>query len=207
MDQLSVCDPQNAKVQRMMAEKKLQAVTSTSAGRLFDSVSAMLGICRESTYEGEASIELEFAAERYAEKCKNGRVPDPGQEIRKIRQALSFDEDAGHLPTDTLFAQLLERRLLGEDPEKLAYFFHVFLAELAVAACIRVSRDKGIRTAALTGGCYQNRLLLTLTEDSLKEAGFRVLIHHLVPPNDGGIALGQAAAVMMRLQTQAKTEL
>ena len=207
MDQLSVCDPQNAKVQRMMAEKKLQAVTSTSAGRLFDSVSAMLGICRESTYEGEASIELEFAAERYAEKCKNGRVPDPGQEIRKIRQALSFDEDAGHLPTDTLFAQLLERRLLGEDPEKLAYFFHVFLAELAVEACIRVSRDKGIRTAALTGGCYQNRLLLTLTEDSLKEAGFRVLIHHLVPPNDGGIALGQAAAVMMRLQTQVKTEL
>ena len=191
----------------MMAEKKLQAVTSTSAGRLFDSVSAMLGICRESTYEGEASIELEFAAERYAEKCKNGTVPDPGQEIRKIRQALSFDEDAGHLPTDTLFAQLLERRLLGEDPEKLAYFFHVFLAELAVAACIRVSRDKGIRTAALTGGCYQNRLLLTLTEDSLKEAGFRVLIHHLVPPNDGGIALGQAAAVMMRLQTQVKTEL
>ncbi len=154
MDQLSVCDPQNAKVQRMMAEKKLQAVTSTSAGRLFDSVSAMLGICRESTYEGEASIELEFAAERYAEKCKNGTVPDPGQEIRKIRQALSFDEDAGHLPTDTLFAQLLERRLLGEDPEKLAYFFHVFLAELAVAMCS--SRNWQLRHASVSVGIKES---------------------------------------------------
>ena len=68
MEELAVCDQQNAKVQRLMAERRMQAVTSTSAGRLFDGVSAMLGICRESTYEGEASIELEFAAERYAAK-------------------------------------------------------------------------------------------------------------------------------------------
>ena len=77
MEELAVCDQQNAKVQRLMAERRMQAVTSTSAGRLFDGVSAMLGICRESTYEGEASIELEFAAERYAAKLAEDEIPAP----------------------------------------------------------------------------------------------------------------------------------
>ena len=105
-----------------------------------------------------------------------------------------------------MFAQLLERRLKGQDPEKLAWYFHLFLAELAVEACVRIRREKGIDTAALTGGCYQNRLLLTLTEDRLRERGFEVLIHHLVPPNDGGIALGQAAAAMIRAQNGSLNE-
>ena len=198
MESLEICDLQNAKVQRMMAEKKMQAVTSTSAGRLFDSVSAMLGIRRESTYEGEASIELEFAAERYAEKLAVGTIQGQEDELMDIRSRLQPDQVSSHLPTDLLFAQLLERRLKGQDPEKLAWYFHLFLAELAVQACVRIRQEKGIETVALTGGCYQNRLLLTLTEDLLREKDFEVLIHHLVPPNDGGIALGQAAAAMMR---------
>ena len=198
MESLEICDLQNAKVQRMMAEKKMQAVTSTSAGRLFDSVSAMLGIRRESTYEGEASIELEFAAERYAEKLAVGTIQGQEDELMDIRSRLQPDQVSSHLPTDLLFAQLLERRLKGQDPEKLAWYFHLFLAELAVQACVRIRQEKGIETVALTGGCYQNRLLLTLTEDLLRERDFEVLIHHLVPPNDGGIALGQAAAAMMR---------
>ena len=198
MESLEICDLQNAKVQRMMAEKKMQAVTSTSAGRLFDSVSAMLGIRRESTYEGEASIELEFAAERYAEKLAAGTIQGQEDELMDIRSRLQPDHGSSHLPTDLLFAQLLERRLKGQDPEKLAWYFHLFLAELAVQACVRIRQEKGIETVALTGGCYQNRLLLTLTEDLLRERDFEVLIHHLVPPNDGGIALGQAAAAMMR---------
>ena len=206
MEALSVCDLQNAKVQRMMAEKKMQAVTSTSAGRLFDSVSAMLGIRRESTYEGEASIELEFAAERYAEKLAAGTVPGQEDELLQIRSLLQLKNGSRNLPTDLLFAQLLERRLKGQDPEKLAWYFHLFLAELAVEACVRIRREKGIDTAALTGGCYQNRLLLTLTEDRLRERGFEVLIHHLVPPNDGGIALGQAAAAMIRAQNGSLNE-
>ncbi len=200
MESLFVCDQQNAKVQRMMAEKKMQAVTSTSAGRLFDSVSAMLGIRRESTYEGEASIELEFAAERYAGKLAAGTLHRQEDEEQQIRSFLQLEKGSRHLPTDLLFAQLLERRLNGQDPEKLAWYFHLFLAELAAEACERIREEKEIGTVALTGGCYQNRLLLTLTEDLLRERGFEVLIHHLVPPNDGGIALGQAAAAMMRVQ-------
>ena len=65
-------------------------------------------------------------------------------------------------------------------------------------SCIEISEESGIRTAALTGGCFQNRLLLSLVQDSLTERGMEVLIHHLVPPNDGGIALGQALAGMYR---------
>ncbi len=188
LDQLSICDSQNAKVQRMMAERKIQAVPSTSAGRLFDAVSAMLGICRESTYEGEASIELEFAAERYAQKAGCHGTGYCSQQNGSQELPLRY------MATSRLFASLMSRRLLGEDPEKLAYDFHEGLADLIVEACIRISGETGIRTAALTGGCFQNRLLLSLVEDRLRENGLEVLIHHLVPPNDGGIALGQALA-------------
>ena len=188
LDQLSICDSQNAKVQRMMAERKIQAVPSTSAGRLFDAVSAMLGICRESTYEGEASIELEFAAERYAQKAGCHGTGYCSQQNGSQELPLRY------MATSRLFASLMSRRLLGEDPEKLAYDFHEGLADLIVEACIRISGETGIRTAALTGGCFQNRLLLSLVEDRLRKDGLEVLIHHLVPPNDGGIALGQALA-------------
>lgn len=207
LEQLSICDSQNAKVQRMMAERKIQAVPSTSAGRLFDAVSAMLGICRESTYEGEASIELEFAAEWYTQKEDCHETGLIGKKTdSKINEAGPLNKETGsqqnesqelplrYMATSRLFASLMSRRLLGEDPEKLAYDFHEGLADLIVEACIRISDETGIRAAALTGGCFQNRLLLSLVEDRLRKNGLEVLIHHLVPPNDGGIALGQALA-------------
>ena len=194
-----------------MAERGIQTVTSTSAGRLFDAVSAMLGIRRESSYEGEASIELEFAAGRYLKKmdlsmasadCISGQEP-----IGQTAEAEEGpDKDFYRLPTDRLFAALLKRRLAGEDPEKLAFCFHAALAELIIRACRRISGDTGIRTAALSGGCFQNRLLLTLVQEGLEREGLEVLIHHLVPPNDGGIALGQALAAMWRLRKEAGTE-
>lgn len=250
VDTLALCDAQNAKAQRMMAERGIQAVRSTSAGRLFDAVSAMLGICRQSTYEGEASIELQFAAERYVRKMTDpeagsfsrplsledrvrilrslltktdgarGRAEEKGVTERTDRaeeksaagtadtirtsagegqqKQQIFSEELFTMPTDLLFADLLRRHLDGEDPEKLAYEFHVGLAEMTVEACVRISEQTGIHTVALSGGCWQNRLLLTLTEDGLLAKGMTVLTHHLVPPNDGGIALGQAAAIMMR---------
>ena len=236
LEALDICDLQNARAQRMMAERGIQTVTSTSAGRLFDAVSAMLGIRRESSYEGEASIELEFAAGRYLKKmdlsmasadCIPGQEPDgqtadqesAGPAARRDSDLQSLyeevlaaeaeegpDKDFYRLPTDRLFAALLKRRLAGEDPEKLAFCFHAALAELIIRACRRISGDTGIRTAALSGGCFQNRLLLTLVQEGLEREGLEVLIHHLVPPNDGGIALGQALAAMWRLRKEAGTE-
>lgn len=191
IERLSICDLQNAKAQRMMAERGIQTVISTSAGRLFDSVSAMLGICRESTYEGEASIELEFAAERYAKM--NDEKPPVLQSCFLKKQSC--------LATDLLFEELLRRRLDGENPEKLAWLFHAGLSQLIVEACAGISDESGIKAVALTGGCFQNRLLLTMVQDGLTDRGLEVLIHHLVPPNDGGIALGQALAAMCRRTT------
>ena len=192
---LDLCDDNTAKVQRMMFEKRINAVDSTSVGRLFDAVSAILGIRKASTFEGEAATSLQFAAQR-------GRTL--GEKRNPWNGILRELNGRKILPTDELTAQLLEERLAGEDPEVLAYMFHDALAAMAARACIEASRQTGIRTAALSGGCYQNTLLLELTQKRLEEAGLQVLIHRLVPPNDGGIALGQAVVAMQALEDQKK---
>jgi len=78
----------------------------------------------------------------------------------------------------------------------------VGLAELVTAACERVREERGVNTVALTGGCYQNTLLLGLSAGMLRARGFKVLTHSLVPPNDGGVALGQAVVAAQWLRNQ-----
>lgn len=192
--QLKLCDDNTAKVQRMMFEKRINTVDSTSVGRLFDAVSAILGIRKASTFEGEAATSLQFAAQRGMKRT--GAGTGWNGELREL-------DGRKILPTDDLVADLLKKRLAGEDPEVLAYEFHDALAAMAAKACIESSRETGIRTAALSGGCYQNTLLLELTQRRLEEAGMEVLVHHLVPPNDGGIALGQAVVAMQALEDHA----
>jgi hydrogenase maturation protein HypF len=93
-----------------------------------------------------------------------------------------------------LFAWIVRQRLQGDSPEKLAFAFHEGLAEFVLQTCLRVREQSGVGVVALTGGCYQNLLLLELSAKRLRAQGFRVLTHSLVPPNDGGIGLGQAVA-------------
>ncbi|MBR4762621.1 MAG: carbamoyltransferase HypF [Lachnospiraceae bacterium] len=214
--QLDLCDEKTARFQIMMADKGINSILSTSAGRLFDGVSALLGIRKSSTFEGEAATALQFRAEAYgASVGQESSAASCGQETSVASGGQEFEifEDFGEnlplldltgerivLNTDGLWKVLLEARLAGENPDKLAYYFHRTLARQICAACFRVSEDTGLRTAALSGGVFQNRLLLDLVRSELEEAGFRVLIHSLLPPNDGGIALGQAVAAMYRLQ-------
>jgi hydrogenase maturation protein HypF len=193
---LGLCSETEANVLFRMYDRKMNAITSTSAGRLFDAVSAILGIRRSSTFEGEASTALQFAAEKYAaehfsKKTDNFEISEPSG----TNDLSDVDDQSGQqrvLPTDTLVAEILRRRLDGEDAGKLAYDFHRGLAHLIVFACTEIRTQSGVSVAALSGGCFQNLLLLDLCKKGLKERGFRVLTHHLVPPNDGGIALGQA---------------
>ena len=224
--QLDLCDEKTARFQIMMADKGINSILSTSAGRLFDGVSALLGIRKSSTFEGEAATALQFRAEAYAASAgQESSAASSGQESsaassgKKLSaasggQEFEIFEDFGEdlplldltgerivLNTDGLWKVLLEARLAGENPDKLAFYFHRTLARQICAACFRVSEDTGLRTAALSGGVFQNRLLLDLVQSELEEAGFKVLIHSLLPPNDGGIALGQAVAAMYRLQT------
>ena len=81
----------------------------------------------------------------------------------------------------------------------MALLFHKRLADQIIEACCEIRKENGVGTAALSGGCFQNRLLLDLVKKGLERRGFRVLIHHLVPPNDGGIALGQAVAAQQAM--------
>ena len=100
-----------------------------------------------------------------------------------------------------LFAVLLQERLKEDaDIEQLAFKFHAGLAAQIVEACKLACQKTGLGTVALSGGVFQNHLLMRLILPSLRKEGFQVLKHSLVPPNDGGIALGQAAAALHRLK-------
>jgi hydrogenase maturation protein HypF len=191
---LGLTDERTARAQVMMAERKLNAVTSTSAGRLFDAASAILGIRRESTFEGEASCALQYAAEAHAEAGGAGAALPP----RAVEPRRGPDGQL-ELPTDELFGWLVDRRLAGEDAAALAYAFHDAMARQVAAACAVACGECGLDTVALSGGCFQNTLLLGLTKRYLEEGGLVVLTHGLVPPNDGGIALGQAVVAAQRV--------
>ena len=188
IEKLALCTKQEANVQFTMADRKINAVMSTSAGRLFDGVSAILGICSKSTFEGEASMALEFAAEEYKET-----LPE------KSKQRI-LESDRLLLNTESLIKEIMNRRLNGEDSGRLAYFFHQELAYQIIDACVQIRQQNGCNKVALSGGVFQNRLLLELTDHGLKDQGFEVLKHQLVPPNDGGIALGQAVYAMEYLE-------
>lgn len=185
---LKLCTDAEAKVQMTMADRRINSVVSTSAGRLFDGISAILGIRRSSTFEGESSTALQFAAESFEKSGKSHMNID----IPLIRET----DGKMLLATDDLAAAIVKARLNGAEADELAYFFHAKLAEQIVAACVRARELTCIDTAALSGGVYQNGLLLKLTVIELEKQGFKVLTHSLIPPNDGGIALGQAAAAM-----------
>ena len=193
MKKLDLCSEKESKVQFAMADRKLNAVLSTSVGRLFDAVSAILGIRHKSSFEGEASMALEFAAEAYEQK-------DHEQKQNEKIDPLVYEED-GHviLNTQLLVQRIVEAKLQGEDSGRLAYWFHEILAEQITAVCVEARNVSGRQKAVLSGGVFQNRLLLRLTEERLTEEGFEVLRHRMVPPNDGGIAVGQAAYGMAQL--------
>ena len=170
---------------KTMHDKKINTAVSTSCGRLFDAASAILGIRYEQSFEGEAATALEFKAMEY--------------EGDKVFECMDLT-DGDVIATDRIIRYLAEEKLKGSDTRKLAYAFHYMLAK--GVAQMAVAKSDGIKTAALSGGCYQNKLLTRLTEKELKENGFNVLLHSMVPPNDGGIALGQALYGMHKINNQ-----
>lgn len=223
IETLGLCEPKLAKLQFTMEERGINTVQSTSAGRLFDAVSAILDIRKSSTFEGEASTSLQFAAEKWldAQKKKiagsedfaeSGIITDYGElkSISDVAQKSVVEKnnsinrnikaDLYYLPTLSLVKELAERKLAGENSNQLALHFHRRLAGMIVSACEKAREETGINTVALSGGVYQNKLFLDYSVTMLEERGFHVLRHHLLPPNDGGISLGQAVAAMRSLQ-------
>ena len=198
IEKLGLCSEQESKVQFTMADRKINAVMSTSAGRLFDAVSAILGIRRQSSFEGEASTALQFAAEAFEQKNESVK----NKTWSKMQSVILESEGRCILNTEALVQSIVETKLQGAGSGALAYLFHQTLAEQIVAVCMEARKSSGRNKVALSGGVFQNRLLLRLTEERLGQEGFEVLRHHMIPPNDGGIAIGQAAYGMNRLQKE-----
>ena len=203
---LGLCDEMAAGALKVLFTRKINAVQSTSAGRLFDAVSAILGIRRASTYEGEAATALMYSAMRGRAHAAGSLASLPGlcrdrDSLAHSRQAVEADgqPQPDVLPTDSLVRALVLAKLDGAGSEELAYEFHRGLAQMIVRETVSLSERTGVKTAALTGGVFQNRLLLELVEKGLQAEKIQVLRHHLVPPNDGGIALGQALYAMAAL--------
>ena len=172
---LAGIDPERWRAVGRMAETGLASPTTTSVGRLFDAMSALCGLRTEVTYEGQAAMELEAAC-------------DPSE-----RGAYEFDSVAGVL--DARPAILEARRDLTRrvDIGVVATRFHNALADATAGDCARLASDRGLDTVVLSGGAFQNRRLLERAAERLTGAGLRVLIPARLPPNDGGVAFGQAA--------------
>ena len=203
---LRLCTEQEYQAQTFLLARHLNTITSTSAGRLFDAMSTLLGFCQRPTFEGEAPMALQAAAETWASE-------HPDDVARFSPQCIPFPTITSkegtallRIPTQELFNELAKRYttyLVNSTPEnapnRLAYEFHARLANLLTATCAALRTQTNLATVALSGGVFQNTLLLHLTKQALIARNFTVLTHHQVPPNDGGISLGQAAAAQYYL--------
>ncbi|MFG2026904.1 carbamoyltransferase HypF [Streptomyces sp. NPDC048825] len=170
---------------RAMVARDVNCPRASSAGRLFDTVAALLGLADQVTYEGEAAVLLEAAA---------GREHAVPLDHRVVRAQGLWVYDSAPTLTD-----LLERRLGGEPVSRLAAAFHLTLAIVTAELAARAVEDGAPRTVCLGGGCFVNRLLLTEVRRRLHAQGLRVLVGSQVPVGDGGISYGQAAVAAARL--------
>ncbi|SNB47091.1 carbamoyltransferase HypF [Geobacter sp. DSM 9736] len=171
--------PVERNVLQRMIEGGLNSPLTSSCGRMFDAVAALLGLRTRVTFEGQAAMELEASAEQAPATWNFPYVIEAGE------NKLVAD---GVLPV----AALVEGLLAGEPPATLARRFHETLAALAAEMCDRVREKSRLHRVVLSGGVFQNRLFTERLCRLLEEKDFSVFTHRLVPPNDGGIALGQA---------------
>jgi len=175
-------DDMEIEVIKRQIERRINSPLSSSMGRLFDAISALLGIRGEIDYEGQAAVELEMAA--YEEDYAHAQESYPYRII----------EDNGirivHLKG--LLSALIEDLHQGVSKEMISVKFHNTVAQVINEMCRLITDETGITQVALSGGVFQNRLLLRKTVSLLEGSGFQVFTHRQVPCNDGGISLGQA---------------
>lgn len=172
---------QEVKIIRQMVEQGINTPLTSSCGRLFDAVSALLGICLETSYEAQAAIELEMVA---------GDIRFEAGKLYPFSIDLVGENHI--LRLDTLLDALVQDIQKDRPIPDIAAAFHNTVVEIISQMCLLMRAETGLGTVALSGGCFQNRQLLRLTAEALKGQGFQVLLHRQVPCNDGGLSLGQA---------------
>jgi hydrogenase maturation protein HypF len=168
-----------------MLERQIQTVETSSCGRLFDAVAALLSIAPEVTFEGQAAIALEAAAERGVTLRYDFEISEGEPMILDFRPAVA-----------AIVEDLSRRRPIGE----ISACFHNTLSAAIVEVCARIGTNDGLDRVCLSGGSFQNLYLLRRTVVELRHRGFGVFLHTQVPANDGGLSLGQAMIANQRLR-------
>jgi len=174
--------PEELRVLRAMLDRGVNAPLTSSAGRLFDAVSSLLGLCQVMSFEGQAAMKLEYAAES---------VQSAGTyEFRLDTESTPFVLD-----WEPMLRSIITELQSAVAPEIIAARFHCTLADMIAVVATRI----GASRVALTGGCFQNRYFTEHALARLQHSGIKAFVHERVPPNDGGLALGQIMATC-RLQ-------
>lgn len=180
----TACPPDELHVLERQLERGLNCVPTSSMGRLFDAVSSLAGVCHRAGYEAQAAVELEGAA-----------LHAPADDTTAYAFALHASQESrdGAVRADPapVLAAIVGDLRVGVEPALVAARFHRGVTGLVHRMCARARERHGLDTVALTGGVFANTLLSSACAAALREDGFTVLRHHLVPPNDGGLALGQ----------------
>jgi hydrogenase maturation protein HypF len=189
----SVGDPdwdisaQEIGIVRSQIDRNLNTPLTSAAGRLFDAVAALAGVRQHVSYEAQAAIELEMMASGWQDgrQSADKTRPYPFQmEAEEAGTVIGLRELIGAIRSD------LE---MGRSQAEIGWRFHLTMAQMIATVCQQIAKESGLRTVALSGGCFQNRLLLGMAVQRLEQAGFTALLHRRVPCNDGGISLGQVA--------------
>lgn len=162
-----------------MLERGINSPLTSSCGRLFDTVAALVGLRGRVSYEGQAAIELEALAE----SAETGEIYPFALEVEEERRMVDFRP---------MIRALVEDVAAGAHGPFMARRFHNTVSAAVGAMCEEIRAESGTDRVVLSGGVFQNKLLSEGVFTLLTEKGFRVFTHRLVPPNDGGIALGQA---------------
>jgi hydrogenase maturation protein HypF len=176
---LGPVDPEELSIVKQQIEKGINAPLTSSCGRLFDAVSALVGFRGDATYEGQAAVQLEMMAY-------------DGEEGASYPFSISEVEEVGVIELEEMWRGILDDLRAQAPAPTVAMRFHNTVAQMIVGMCRRVAGESGLQRVALSGGCFQNRLLLAKATRGLEDAGLEVLTHTRVPCNDGGVSLGQA---------------
>jgi hydrogenase maturation protein HypF len=167
-----------------MLRRGINSPLTSSCGRLFDAVAALLNLRHTVSYDGQGAIELEALAE----------VSDEDGEGRSYSYTVMLHQDAAlQLDFSPMFTEILADIDAGNHAAAIAHRFHRTVAAAATDVCLHIAASTGLDRVILSGGVFQNRLLSEMIYTALTNKGLTVFTQRLVPPNDGGIALGQAA--------------
>jgi len=186
---VAAADDVERRVLATMVASSVGCTPTTSMGRLFDAVASLLGVCQDADYEGQAAIELEALAAAAAPSAD-----DSSAWAWQLTGGAYADDPLLLDPAGSLAAGVAAVRS-GVESGRAALAFHEAVADAVLAAAVRVRDVHGTSTVGLTGGVFQNAVLTRACTSRLERTGFVVLTHRTVPPNDGGLALGQVAVV------------